>query len=58
MLLEPVKFDIKRTTKNKTGIIFLFMNVKIFRWNFSVLSFYIQLYTKSKIRIGKFENLF
>ena len=48
MLLEPVKFDIKRTTKNKTGIIFLFMNVKIFRWNFSVLSFYIQLYTKSK----------
>ena len=42
----------------ETEMIFLFMHVKRFKWSFSVVSFYIQLYTKQKFRVGKFKHFF
>ena len=47
ILLEPVKIDTERTqSKDKTGIIFLFISVKKFKWSFSVVLFYVKLCTK------------
>ena len=61
ILLEPITIDIKRTqttnistqncaavqmSQEETGIMFLLMNVKRFKKSFSVVLFYIQLYTK------------
>ena len=47
ILLEPVKIDTERTqSKEKTGIIFLFISVKKFKRSFSVVLFYVKLCTK------------